>query len=167
MHVQCTIVDLRWTWGSFKCNAFDSISEPQLCKGQLPALHRIRSSAIQMQSFGSNDAISLWDKHCWLNCWTPEPFWLLAAPVSWLFICSHPILIQPLSSSSPLPFSDVSNWGWQTGCRRGVGNGFIMLTCLQIAHWGLPVCRMYGDDDKRCGIGSHWDYIGENRLIRA
>ena len=72
---------------------------------------------------------------------------------------SHSIfIIQPLSSSLPLPCSDVTNWSWQTGCRRGVGNGFIMLTCIQIAHWGLPVCRIYGDDGNwdRCSTMLGW-----------
>ena len=50
--------------------------------------------------------------------------------VMWYYVRSQSIF-HALSSSLPRAFADVSNWCW-LACRRGVGNGFIILACLQI-----------------------------------
>ena len=56
---------------------------------------------------------------------------LLARFVAFHFFKRSQSIFHALSSSLPRAFADVSNWCW-LACRRGVGNGFIILACLQI-----------------------------------
>ena len=56
---------------------------------------------------------------------------ILARFVAFHFFKRSQSIFHALSSSLPRAFADVSNWCW-LACRRGVGNGFIILACLQI-----------------------------------